>query len=339
MENFYYGYGEKEDRIINLMRTPMPDFAAAEALIAQGADLNAVSDEDPDENMLSETLFGFWSVFNGNSYYVEDDDERIQPPQQTTPQPENDTMLDVIRFFLDHGFDVHKNNGKFGAQCLHALVLSTFDRTMLRAARLLLDAGARNVASDAEGDIPSSAAAFEGGVQRDFYGNLYLYNIFEAYYHLLDVHDSGKPYQGIDCYFTCYGKRVLRVLAEKPETGGAIFPLDLPGVKQANCFQKNLYVEYEGGCLAISKYVSLWTDAALPDVSLVDVTDAFPGVAGHCIKDVSFGWWKPEGKLFTDNNTATLHMDDGTQAYFCINDHYASHGNWAAHFRILPPPA
>ena len=48
-------------------------------------------------------------------------------------------MCAIIRFFIDHGFDVNKCDGCFGAQCLWALTLSTFDRYMIEATKLLLE--------------------------------------------------------------------------------------------------------------------------------------------------------------------------------------------------------
>ena len=52
-------------------------------------------------------------------------------------------MCAIIRFFLDHGFDVNKCDGCFGTQCLWALTPSTYDRYMIEATKILLDAGAK----------------------------------------------------------------------------------------------------------------------------------------------------------------------------------------------------
>ena len=58
MANDYdYGYGDLENKLISLLRSGAPDFAAAEELIRQGADINASGNSD-DENILSGILRG-----------------------------------------------------------------------------------------------------------------------------------------------------------------------------------------------------------------------------------------------------------------------------------------
>lgn len=54
---YEYGYGILEDQLIALLSSGVPDFIAAEKLIAQGANINAEG-KNPDENMLSEILSG-----------------------------------------------------------------------------------------------------------------------------------------------------------------------------------------------------------------------------------------------------------------------------------------
>lgn len=80
------------------------------------------------------------------------------------------TLCAIIQFFLDSGFDVKKNDGCFGAQCLHTLTLSTFDHSMIRAMKLLLDAGAKDreisPSADSIGDTPWEAMATECDFQR-----------------------------------------------------------------------------------------------------------------------------------------------------------------------------
>ena len=123
-----YGYGELEDKLIAVFKSGKPDFETADELLRRGADVNAEGKDDG-ENILSEILGGYESNWEGDY-----------------PCPEcGEAMLEVIRYFLSHGFDVRKKDGRYGAQCLFSLTLSVFDRHIIDATKLLLKAGAQNI--------------------------------------------------------------------------------------------------------------------------------------------------------------------------------------------------
>ena len=63
--SYNHKYGELEGRLIKLFRSGAPDFDAAEELIRQGADVNAIG-KDPSENILSEILQGYWWTKRGD---------------------------------------------------------------------------------------------------------------------------------------------------------------------------------------------------------------------------------------------------------------------------------
>lgn len=231
-----YGYGALEDELIALFQTAAPDFQMAEELVARGADVNATSDDDIYENMLSEILMGYWNVEQcSDPDACTGDDCENCASHKNAPEPIGETMMKIIHFFLNHGFDVTKNDGRFGAQCLSALVLSTFDQYILAAARLLLDAGAMNLENE-DHETVLDAVGSEGSFQDCCEYNHHLGNLYEAFYQMIVAHDEGRTYRGIDWYQASYGKRILRVLAEKPVDGPVFFNLDLPTSKHENCF-------------------------------------------------------------------------------------------------------
>ena len=61
-------------------------------------------------------------------------------------------LLEIIRFFLDHGYDLTTNNGRHGAEALRALCWSTCDGAILDAAKLLLEAGADPLVRNGDGN-------------------------------------------------------------------------------------------------------------------------------------------------------------------------------------------
>ena len=58
-----YGYGDKGNRLITLLKTYPPDLRQAKELIDDGIDIHAASTKDNGENMLSEIFLGYpWSA-------------------------------------------------------------------------------------------------------------------------------------------------------------------------------------------------------------------------------------------------------------------------------------
>ena len=166
-----YGYGELEDRLIALFLSGPPDFAAAQALVDAGADLNARG-ADPEENMLSLILDPYW--WEGPEEVCGGCEHRGGCASGWHCRGKNPgpgwAMLQIIRFFLDNGFDVTARGGQQGAECLQALTRSAFDRSVLTATRMLLDAGARDLGvPPGTGETALEEAAFERGEATDPY--------------------------------------------------------------------------------------------------------------------------------------------------------------------------
>lgn len=280
-----YGYGDLENQLIDLFCSGTPDFHAAEALIQQGADLNAIGKDD-DENILSEILgYGCWSE-SGDSV----SDICINCNDNHCDYCEHDpnlsqTICKVICFFLEHGFDVTKRNGCFGAQCLWALTLSTFDRYMIDATKILLDAGAKNrTTSPDSGETPWNFIGEEQSFQDTCECNHALANIYEAVYQIYQAIEDGRSYSGIDSYQIAVGKKILKVLAQSNGDTPVFYPIDLPEFRKDNCYTKNLYFVYDGGVLITTQYADFWTDTVLPDAKLVDVSEHFEGIVGSTIE-------------------------------------------------------
>lgn len=288
---FDYSYGALEDKLIELLQSKAPDFDAAEELIRQGADLNAVGKED-DENILSEILVGYWwprcSDTSGDSCdaCVGKHCDSCEHHSDLNPAL-GPSMCAVIRFFLDHGFDVNKCDGCFGAQCLCGLAYSTYDRYMIEATKLLLDAGARNrtvsLTTTDEYETPWSYIATQAGYLSTCEHDHSTANIFEAIYQIYQAVEDGRPYSGIDSYELAIGKKILRVLAERDGDNPIFFALNLPEFKKDNCYTQTLYFVYDGGVLVSTQYADFWTDTILPAKDLVDVSEHFDGIVGNTI--------------------------------------------------------
>ncbi len=281
--SYEYGYGKLEDELISLFRSGAPDFEAAEKLIEQGADLNA--DGSTEDNVLSEILQGYWWSESGDE--IPDDDEETE-----NKNPELGlNMCRIIRFFLEHGFDVNKFNGCYGAQCLYALTLSTFDKYMIEATKILFDAGARNGTTSRRGESDSTPWEFigsEGSYQDTCEQDHECGNVFEAVYQMYLAIDQGRPYKGIDSFHTAIGKTIQKVYAVKDGDKPIFYPVDLPNFKRNNCYNSTLYFVYEGGALITTEYGDFWTDTVVPEDNIVEVSEYFPSLIGRTVKAFTF---------------------------------------------------
>lgn len=338
-----YGYGDLENQLIELFQSGAPDFDAAEELIRQGADINAVGKED-DENILSEILMGYWhSKYNEDAdacdYCEGDHCDSCEHNRDLNPSA-GASMCAIIRFFLDHGFDVNKRDGCFGAQCLWALTLSTFDRYMIEATKLLLDAGATNrtisPTSTDQDDTPWSFIATEGSFQDTCEHDHVKGNIFEAVYQVYQAIEDGRPYGGIDSYEAAIGKRVLKVLSEMGEKHPTFFAKLLQKFKKKHYFTRALYFVYDDGVLITTQYADFWTDTTLPIKDLMDVSEYFEGIVGHAIKSFTYAHRTVvKGTTHYGQPITTIEMDSGRKVRFSINFGEVEEKDRAAYFEFL----
>ncbi len=342
-----YGYGEYGNQLVELFRSGAPDFEAAEELIRQGADVNAVGKKD-DENILSEILMGYWDSTFGDTLNeacrdcedcYDDRCEGCEHNQNLNPNL-GSSMCAVIHFFLDHGFDVNKQDGCYGAQCLYALTLSSFDRYMIEAVKILLDAGAKNrtVSPTADCDAtPWNWIGSEASFQSCEH-NYALANIYEAVYQVYQAAEDGRPYSGIDSYEAAVGKKVLKVLAECDGDRPVFYPVSLPQFQKENCFTKTLYFVYEGGVLLSTQYAEFWTDTILPKGEMIDVSEHFPGVVGSEIKSIDYDCKTiAKGRTHYGQPITMLEMDSGQKVTFSINFGLVKDEERAAWFELAQP--
>ena len=334
-----YGFGDLGNKLLDLFRAGAPDFEAAEELIRQGADLNAAGKYE-DENILSEILSGYWCVSNECTDSENCGKGSCVGCERNTSPNAGQSMCEIIRFFLEHGFDVTKDEGCYGAQCLWALTLSTFDRHMIEATKILLDAGAKNrtvslVSTDAD-ETPWSFMAMEGSFQGTYEHNHSVANIYEAVYQIYQAIENGKPYHGIDSYELAVGKKVQKVLAERNGDQPIFFSMDLPEFKKDNCYTQTLYFVYDGGVLISTQYADFWTDTILPNADLVDVSEHFEGIVGNTIQRFTFDHKSVvKGTTHYGQPITIIEVDSGHKVRFSINFGEVKEEERAAYYELL----
>lgn len=341
--SYDYGYGELENRLIELFRSGAPDFDAAEKLIIRGADVNATGKET-DENILSEILQGYWWTKSGDDFPEEcdfcEEDNCEQCQHNVDKNPElGQSMCQVIQFFLSHGFDVNKFDGCYGAQCLYALTLSTFDRYFLEATKILFDAGAKNCNTSyderCDGGTPWEFVGTEGSYQDTCEHNHSLGNIYEAVYQMYLAVDEGRPYNGIDTYEVAVGKKILKVVAGRDDEKTVFYSMNLSNFKMDNCYNNNLYFVLDGGVLITTQYADFWVDSEIQIDNGADVSEYFPGIVGETIKQFKFDHRSVvKGTTHYGQPITTIEMESGNSVTFSINFGNVKDDERAAYFEI-----
>lgn len=336
-------YGELERQLLELFMYDTPDFSAAEELIAKGADVNAPGryDENILVELIREVSFDI-SSFDEQDYLDEvctdtDDDCEECSSISAHDSDSEHILCRTIRFFLDHGFDVHKNNDVYGAQCLIGIAYSTYDRCMIDAVKILLDAGAKNVSADSEDETytPLDCFATKSSFYRVCEYDHHLSNIFEAMYQIMIAADEGRPYGGIDSYEEAIGKKIIGVFADNDENGNAVFPAILGERGQKNCFRGKLYFKLEDGVLVITRTLDFWFDDHLPD-SAADVSHFFSDIINSRITRFAFG----QSILIKDTThycqpITTLETDFENKVVFSNNFGEVKNDGVAAFFDLL----
>ncbi len=342
IKTYGYGYGELEDKLISLLKLGEPDLETAEELIRLGADINA-DGRDDDENILSEILRCYQTESKGGFLTCEEPECHMdychECPKYRDLNPDaGRSMVKIIRFFLEHGFDLQRKDGRVGAQCLSAIAISVFDRHIIDATKLLLDHGAENIGTSEDpkrSRIPLDSIGMEGAVQDMEYCNHHLGNIYEAVYQIYMALEKGRPYAGIDSYEKIIGKKIIRILSDIPEGKEPFFKLSVSGSEHENYYRQDLYFMTDEGALITTEYADLWFDSIRPYGEMLDVTAHFPGIAGAVVREVRFGHREVmrEGRGYGQPVT-TLVMDNGKTLTLTINHGETEEKDRVAYFRI-----
>ena len=266
---------EKDSALINEASKVHPDSQRMEVLVAEGADVNAV-DNHGEENALSEVI----QCPYDEEYYGKE-------------LPQKDSLAEVVEFFLKHGFDPSRDEGRAGAKCLANLTWSRCLASKVPAMKLLLDAGCRDIPAwddehDPDDGLPvsciSGKASYLWCCQDDLEGS----NTYEALYEILKAYDSGRPYAGIDRYCAAYGATLRRVWLSKPNDDEPFFDLNEPTSKHKNCFRGSLYFEFSNGWLISRKADSVIFDTEFPHEDMIDVSDCFLPIIGAALVSTEF---------------------------------------------------
>lgn len=181
---------EKYEQLSKLLSNKVVNWVGVEAIIESfGNHINDKCNDSTydDGTMLSELYFDAHSYERG------------------------EILVELTKLFLKHGYDVHANDDFNGAICLHNLCWASYDKYVLHAAELLLNAGANThikIDDDDEDGILNSISWKLGYWNTGEYDSA---NIFEAYYQMVQTEQAGEDYHGIRDVSDCLDMTVTKV--------------------------------------------------------------------------------------------------------------------------------
>jgi hypothetical protein len=274
-----YEYGKLEDQLILEARKPSPDFQRLSRLIALGADVNRMSPESPYDNILSEIILGYG--------------------RERTPYHSGRYLPKIIRFFLDHGFDVQERQGRFGGECLRNLCHSADDVYLIECARMLYEAGTPARYEDEDG--VSLENCFKEA-EKEKAGRGYLRNVYYVIGDMNGAALAGRPVSGIQRPQTAEGKRITGVIALP---GSCLMRMNREDyANPVFSFHKKIMIECSGLPLQI-------TEHAQGDVNpnrlpyriseQMDVSFYFPDCLNQRIRKIAFEQHRMEMSIHLEN--------------------------------------
>lgn len=308
-------------QLIDVCQQYPPDFEQIRQLLLQGADVNAVSANDPDESVMSHVICSYPQAPGSQRACGECKEIHCNECGLYVPNADGKYLPQMIQFFLEHGFDVTQRDGLSGALALQSLIFAFSDPYILDACKLLLRAGAdpslclydESVLSAVAGE--ASFRASEGDHRRE--------NLYETMYRIMEAKINGQDYWNIHYYPLCIGRRINSIfLCSDRNPCKGIFFTGFSGLRHRNCFQGSVVLDCEGYPLCVSHCADLVVDPNIPQYarSRYNLASYFPHCLGHIITDIGFEHTSIQKDHFRYGQPIILiRLDHGRVLRFSVN--------------------
>lgn len=265
-----------------------PDYSGARKLLEMGADIHYVNELG--ETLLEDIIKGYPDMKAMNPCMVCDEYDDCEDRSCEKRKQEYDSayLPAVVRFFLENGYDVTKDGGRFGASGLQALCWSSMDKNILEAAKVLLDAGADPmVGVEDEEDVFSLIDWVMAGcipVDED----LGLECLYAAYYAMVEAKIKEMDHHQIQWWDAAVGKTIDRVLSCASSAEKAVFSVSTGTHQYENSFEDDIVLDCNGVMLAITQSCHAYVNPCKIPENPIDISDKMGNVIGKEIVDVQF---------------------------------------------------
>lgn len=201
-------------------------------------------------------------------------------------------LADIVRHFLACGYDVTANEGLNGGLALQSLLWSSYDRYILDAAKVLMDAGAPanyRTNDDEPDEEPEGLLGSIGWKLSDAWSvdkDWAFANTLEAYYAMTEAYIAGKDYNAVNTYFTCTGQPLTAVSAIKDGEDST-----LKNEGNLSAFSEPLVLWFGDKPLIAGCYTDYVVNPVYVDDKkdvLTNVSSAFSSLIGATLKEVQY---------------------------------------------------
>lgn len=201
-------------------------------------------------------------------------------------------LPEAIRHFLSCGYDVLANDGKNGGLSLSNLCWSSYDKHILEAAKVLMNAGAPVIYRCKDDDPDEEPQGLLGSIDWKIAGawsvdkDYNFANILEAYYQMAQANIVGKNYNAIYCFTDCIGLPVTSILASSKDSNNILSCDD--GMVE---FSEPLVMICGDKPLVVGPYIDFVVNAVYLEDNkekLVDVSSSFSKIIGSTLERIEY---------------------------------------------------
>jgi hypothetical protein len=263
-----------------------PDFKMAKDLLAQGANINAEGYLDS-ETLLSNIIMGYPrdAAMNPCMQCKSDEcDECLHEYREF----DSKFLPEIVRFFIENGYDISKDNNRFGGEALYALCWSSYDSAILDAAKILLDAGADPLYITEDQDTVLDVVNWKlsGCIPVD--DSLELECLYTVLYDIMEAGSKGQDYSKIEWADKVIGRKIEKVFSCASTVKEALFAKEVNGKRYVNCFTSDIVVVCDGLCLRLTHYCHTYLNPYNLPTAMSELTPLFPSIIGEKITGIQF---------------------------------------------------
>lgn len=240
------------------------DYEKLTEMLNNGFDINSeVKDSFEGISILSNITMGW-----GNSESITEDEK-------------GRAFYELVKFFVDNGFDVKK----YGGGCLHALCWSNVGQYILNIAELLLENGADTTEKYDEDDENGLLDTIGWKLGDWVIGDGRVANLMTPYFEMVEAYEKGKEYHGFRAFESCIGKVVTRIEKLAFSEEECTFNKD-----RKNAFAGGIILWCRDVPLFLSKYGELYVDPSIRDraIGIMDISEVYSDILGLTIRDLKY---------------------------------------------------
>lgn len=319
------GYRPVDQQLIDACREYPPDFAGIQKILSQGADVNAISSEDPDRSVITEIIYCYPEIIELQAAACPRcEDEDCSGCSLYAPHADGRYLPQIIQLLLENGFDAAREDGIAGARALLHLIWSSQDKYILDSCKLLLRAGADPTLCPYPGDPETVLTAVAGEASFQFCErNLLLGNLYETMYQIMKAASKGWNFEQIHLYDLCVGRQIDSVtLCSEEKFCKGIFASRLPGLRRKAYFQDTILLSCENVPLCISPHLDLIVNPNLSQRTKAhkDLTSYFQNCIGHTIIGIDLTYTKiRKNRREYSLPSILIRLDNGKSLRFTLN--------------------